>query len=288
MPRAVMAALLTQTLISAGTFLAAKRAMEELPPFTLVLWRFLVASPTYALLLLAMRGGVLPPKGARGKVLLLGLLAGPVNQGLFFHGLSLSSAAHGALLYATTPLVVYVLSVARGRERASTRALLGIVTAFAGVVVLLLGGGLAQARGSLVGDLFILAAVTAWALYTTEAKAFSVAHGAVRTTGWSMVAAGLLLVPAMPLALRPSQALAASAVTWGCIVFLGLLTSFVAYLLWNYALSRAEASRVAVFSNLQPPFTALAAWAVLGEPLRWEMAVGGALVLAGVRMTQRA
>jgi drug/metabolite transporter (DMT)-like permease len=43
-----------------------------------------------------------------------------------------------------------------------------------------------------------------------------------------------------------------------------------------------------VFSNLQPVATALAAWAVLGDPLRWEIAVGGVLVLAGVRLTQTA
>ena len=66
-----------------------------------------------------------------------------------------------------------------------------------------------------------------------------------------------------------------------------LLTSLVAYALWNYALSRVESSRVAIFANLQPVATALLAWAVLGEALSWELGVGGALVLAGVRLAQR-
>lgn len=47
-----------------------------------------------------------------------------------------------------------------------------------------------------------------------------------------------------------------------------------------------SASKVAIFSNLQPAGTALAAWTVLDEALHWELAVGGALVLAGVRLTQ--
>ena len=50
-------------------------------------------------------------------------------------------------------------------------------------------------------------------------------------------------------------------------------------------LGRMEASKVAVFANLQPVATALAAWLWLGEPLTWEMGAGGALVLAGVRLT---
>jgi drug/metabolite transporter (DMT)-like permease len=71
-----------------------------------------------------------------------------------------------------------------------------------------------------------------------------------------------------------------SATTLACIAYLGVLTSVVAYLLWYYALSKAAASKVAVFSNLQPVATAIAAWAILGEALTWEIAVGGVLVLA--------
>lgn len=47
------------------------------------------------------------------------------------------------------------------------------------------------------------------------------------------------------------------------------------------------ASRVAVFSNLQPVATALAAWLILGDRITWEIFVGGALVIAGVRLTQK-
>lgn len=64
--------------------------------------------------------------------------------------------------------------------------------------------------------------------------------------------------------------------------------SYAAHGIRYYALSRMTASRVAVFANLQPVATALAAWAVLGDPITWEIVAGGALVIAGVRMTQRA
>ncbi|MGZ6029495.1 MAG: EamA family transporter, partial [Myxococcaceae bacterium] len=69
------------------------------------------------------------------------------------------------------------------------------------------------------------------------------------------------------------------------ILYLALLTSVVSYLLWYWALGRTDASKVAVFSNLQPVATAVAAWLVLGERIGWEVGVGGVLVLAGVRLT---
>jgi drug/metabolite transporter (DMT)-like permease len=138
----------------------------------------------------------------------------------------------------------------------------------------------------MVGDLFILAGVGAWALYTTEGKEFTARFGAVRATSWSMIAAAVLVLPLAPFYVNLPKLTSASPVALGSIIYLALLTSVVAYLLWFFALSKLEASRVAVFSNLQPVVTALAAWGLLGEPLTWEIGVGGALVLIGVRLTQ--
>jgi drug/metabolite transporter (DMT)-like permease len=280
--------MLVQVLISAGTYLAGKRAMEELSPSTTILWRFLLSGAVFALLLAFTPGPKLPPRSEWRRVMWLGLLAGPVNQLLFFNGLARTPAAHGALLYALTPLGVYLTSLVQGQERASARALAGIITAFSGVVVLLLGRGLASAQGSLVGDLLILGAVTAWVLYTTEGRPFASSHGPVRATAWSMLAATLLMLPLAPFALRPVETLNASLTAQACVLYVALLTSVVAYLIWYYALSKVPASKVAIFSNLQPVATAIAAWILLDEALHGALAVGGVLVIVGVRLTQGA
>jgi drug/metabolite transporter (DMT)-like permease len=44
---------------------------------------------------------------------------------------------------------------------------------------------------------------------------------------------------------------------------------------------------VAIFSNLNPVATAIAAWLLLGDPIGWPIVAGGVLVIAGVRLTQR-
>jgi len=285
MSAGVVLALLLQTAISGGTYLVAKRGLAEVPVQTLVLWRFILSGAVFAGLLAVLPGPALPPRRAVAGVLLLGLLAGPLNQGLFFAGLQRSTAAHAALLYALTPIGVYLYSVLRGREAPSTRAGLGLLLAFSGALVLLLAHGLRALSGVFVGDLLILGAVTAWVLYTAEGKAFIGEHGALRATAWSMIAGSLWLLPLAPWALQPELVLGASAVLKAAIVYLAFLTSVVSYLLWYWALGRTDASKVAVFSNLQPVVTALAAWGVLGEHIGWEVAVGGVMVLAGVRLT---
>jgi drug/metabolite transporter (DMT)-like permease len=283
----VYAALGVQTVISAGTFLAAKRALEELHPLVLVILRFAISGLLFAALLLVLPGRVFPPARAWPRIVLLGFLGGPVNQGLFFFGLARSVPAHGALLYALTPLGVYLYLLARGRERTSPRRFAGIAIAFTGVLVLLLGRGLAAASGPLRGDLFILFGVLAWVLYTAEGMDLIAEHGAFRATAWTLGVPAVLVLPVAPFVLEPARLLAASGVTLASVLYLGMLSSSVSYFLWYFALSRMDASRVAVFANLQPPATAVAAWIILGDPITWEILAGGALVIAGVRIAQR-
>jgi len=101
-------ALLLHTLLSAGTYLWAKRALHEIPALPLGMLRFAGASGLLALLLLRLRppGQRLPPRAAWRKLLLLSFVAVPLNQGFFLYGLQLSTAAHASLLYTLTPLFV--------------------------------------------------------------------------------------------------------------------------------------------------------------------------------------
>ena len=282
----VYLALTFQTLISAGTYLAAKRAMVEIPPFTLVQVRFLISAVAFLAILTVLPGQSLPKRGQLARVAWLGFLAGPLNQGLFFHGLSQSSSAHAALLYALTPIGVFLVAVARREEHVRRRGLMGIVLAFSGVVVLLMGRGLASGTGSLKGDVFILGAVASWVLYTIDSRKLIAEVGAIRATAFPLVAGTVMLLPFTPFLFAADAVRAASPVALACALFLALITSVVSYILWSYALSKTAPSKVAVFSNLQPLATALAAWAILGEPLTWEIAVGGVMVIAGVRLAQ--
>lgn len=282
------AAVTLQAIISSLTYLVAARAMDDLPPLTLLALRFAVAGSVFTAMLAVGGKAALPPRALWRRLVLLGFLVGPINQGLFFLGLKRSTPAHAALLYALTPTGVYLLGLWRGRERWRAGAAVGLLAALCGVFVLLLGRGLRAATGPLWGDLLILVAVGAWVLYTDQGKQLIPGHGATRMTLWTMVSGALWVVPLLPFTVNAETLAKATPATWGSLAYLGVVTSVVSYLLWYFALSRLEASKVAVFSNLQPVFTAIAALLLLHEPIHWELVVGGALVLAGVRLTQRA
>lgn len=274
--------------ISAGTYLAAKRALGELSPFEVALVRFGLSSLAFGLLLWRR-----PVRVARRDLLALaglGIIAIPVNQGFFLAGMAWTTPGHAALLYALTPVFVFLIARVRLGERAGPAKVAGIALAFAGVVVVLLGRGAVGLHGSsrqLAGDLLILLAVVAWSVFAVAGKPYAQRYGAVGSTGVALVLGTLAYLPVGLVATDWSRLAALSPTGWASLGYLVLLTSVVAYILYYWALSRAEASRVAIWSNLQPVLTALLAWAIAGERLTAPFVAGGAMVIAGVVLTER-
>ena len=280
--------MLLHSVISAGTYIAAKRALFELSPFELALVRFTGAGAVFGALL--WRRHVHIARRDLVGLAVLGFVAVPLNQGFFLAGLSWSTPGHAALLYALTPIFVFVFARIRLGERATALKLVGIAVAFAGVVVVLTARGsvaLGGSRRMLAGDLLILLAVIAWAIFAVGGKVYAERYGSVTSTSAAIVAGTLLYLPVGLAASDLSRFRALSTVGWTSVAYLVALTSVAAYLLYYWALARAEASRVAIWSNLQPVLTALLAWGIYGERLTAPFLAGGAMVLAGVVLTER-
>lgn len=278
------------TVISAGTYLLGKVAADALPTLVLGFLRFLIAGAGF-LVLARVRGLDLWPAARtewRG-FLWLGFLGVALNQVAFLGGLALTLPSHAALLYALTPTFVLLLAWARGQEHPSSRKLLGLALAFAGVAVLLAGrrGGAGLPPRWILGDLMILVAVVAWAGYTVASRPKVLKHGAQRATTLSILFGTVLFTPLGVSGLPGLHPSAVPAMAWVGLAYLGLLTSVVSYLLWFHALSLKEPSRVAVASNAQPVATALLGWFFFGQPITLPFVAGAALVAGGVVLAQR-
>jgi drug/metabolite transporter (DMT)-like permease len=290
LPRIVALALVAHALISAGTHLAARAATTGLPPLSVAVMR-MVGTALLFTAIIALHPGLasrrLPPRAEWPRFLLWGFIAGPMNQGLFLLGIERSVASHAALLYALTPIGVHLASLALRRERWHPARLLGVAIAFVGVVVLLFERGLAAALGPLVGDVLILGAVAAWVAWTLASRDLARHYSGLQLAAWTMIAAGLQAAVAAPFVLQLPPVEAVPDTAWASLGYLIAMTSVASYILWSFALARAEASQVAVFSNLQPLATAVLGWLLLHEPIGWGVVIGGGLVLAGVWRVQR-
>src|SRR5947208_1505488 len=93
-PSLLLPALGLNLVISSATFLVAKQTLREFPPLPLALFRFVLATIVLTPITRWTRRGKPIAREDCGRILLLGLLAVPLNQGLFLFGMQWASASH--------------------------------------------------------------------------------------------------------------------------------------------------------------------------------------------------
>jgi drug/metabolite transporter (DMT)-like permease len=280
--RRVILALVLNQILSAGTHLIAKATLNAIGPLSTALLRFAAASITLVLFEMFRPKRQKVAREDIPKLLWLGFLVIPVNQGFFLFGLTESTASHAALLYALTPLVVFLLARRFLHEGNARDKMIGIAAAFTGVALILLDRGLAREMSVMRGDLLMLVAVLSWALYTIGSKDLLKRYDPMTLTTWVLVAGTLMSLPAalIPGAIPPLRTL--SLPVWGGIAYLAIGTSVIAYPLWLYALRRLEASKVAITTNAQPVLTSVLSWLLFGERFGPAFFAGAGLILFGV------
>ncbi|MDH3270250.1 MAG: DMT family transporter [Gemmatimonadota bacterium] len=280
--------LVSVALIWGVNFAVMKVVLAEIDPLALNALRFPLAAVALAIVLRRFPGPTLPDPSDRIRVLSLGLVGNVAYQLCFIFGLDWTLAGNASLLLATTPTWTLVLSIAVGHERATIGAILGVVVTLSGVAMVVLGRGDALAVGgeTLAGDALMLVAAVLWAFYTVAGRGPALRYGSLRMTSWTLWVG----TPVLVLLGAPSVAAAnlseVSAGAWVGIVYAGLLSIGVAYVLWYRGVRRLGNSRTAVYSNLVPVTALLVAWLWLGEVPTPLQLSGAAVILAGLTLAR--
>ena len=273
------------------SFVATKLALRELSPTTLIFVRFTQGSVLMILILLLRRDMSLPPRDTWPWLCLMGFVGIFVHQLLQVHGLKLTSATTTGWLIGLIPLWTAIFSRLWLKEPMNRQKVSGLSLGFVGAVLLITRGDISAKLLSLPatrGNLLVLLSTINWAVYSVLGHGTLRRLGAVRATAGAMILGWLMLTPLF-LAQSGWRELAHVSTTgWIAIVFLGVGCSGLGYLFWYGALEKLEASRVAAFLYLEPLVTLGAAAFILDERASWLTLLGGAVVLAGVLLVERA
>lgn len=272
-----------------SNFIVSKVALRRFPDLLLVGMRTALAC-VFMVPVYRWHGRKSRRRWSRGelpKLVVLGFIGVALNQMFFVLGMARTSVGHASILVGLIPLMVLAISALVGHEKLTIAKLAGIATAIAGVSVLQLGT--AKGTGSsFLGDLFISLSGLTFALYTVFGKKFTQTHGAVTITTFAYWSGTLLL---SPVTLTQAAGFAFSRVDWigwAALLYMAAFPSVVCYLIYFYALTYMPASRVSAFSYLQPLIATMMAIPILHEHITVYLIGGGALVLAGVYLTERA
>lgn len=284
-------------LFAAGTYIFSKAAATSFAnPVVLTVSRGLGS----ALIFLLFSGWKIPWPDFTirewARLLLLGVLLVPMNQYCFLKGLELSVPGHSALLYAMTPLGVLLLSSIRAWKIPSFQKLSGVSIAFVGVMIVLRpwtsGSQVSELR---TGDLWLIAAVLCWVLYTVLASDICRKKNALTVTAWSLILGVLAMLPMAVGSLMAFDFSTVSNAGWFGLGYMIVITSTVMMVLWNILLQHLTPVQVAITTNAQPPATTflVAVSAAVGllsghQDLGFMFFLGMVLSLSGVIIIQKA
>jgi drug/metabolite transporter (DMT)-like permease len=248
----------------------------DLDAEVLVFYRCAFAVATIGLVLAVTRRlFVLRRRATRRYALLLGTTLG-VHWFLFFETIKLSSVVLAVLTAYLAPIAVALLGPFFLPERHSAVALLALVPSVGGLALVAFAGG-EDVNARPLAVLTGLGTAITYAGLVIGTKRVAARVSAAGLTFWNYTVSGLVMLPLLVTADR----IAPTAGELGYLVLLGVVFTAVTGYLYVWLIRKVTAQAIGILAYLEPVSAALLAWALLGEQLTWQSALGGALVIAG-------
>ncbi|HBR10213.1 TPA: hypothetical protein DD712_03045 [Candidatus Acetothermia bacterium] len=284
-PIVAYVALLSSMFIWGFSFLVVKEVVATVPVFTLLFLRFFIAT-LFLAPFTAIKGELRLPR--RDLLIVAGLtILGPIGYFLFeTFGIANTLPSRAAVIIATIPTAVFLIALFLRQEKATWKKALGIIIAYLGVFLII--GLTRQTPGaSLLGDLLILGAVGCAAIRTVLVKDILRRVTPLQLTFYQFFFSLALFGP---LALSDGFNWVGQlnmSIIFG-VLFLGVLSSAIAFFVMHYALAHLAATQVAVAANLIPVITLLAEVFLIGMDITLLKVLGVAITIIGVTLTQLA
>jgi drug/metabolite transporter (DMT)-like permease len=273
-----------------GTFIAARVVTRGIDAYSVAFLRFLTAS----ILLLAVSVKI-EGRPARVKLrhilplFVLGLTGVFAYNVFFFKGLKIVEAGRAALIVATCPVFIAAFSAVFLKDRLTFLKISGILISLAGAVIVITRGDFTRLAGGSfgVGELYILGCVMCWVVYSLVGKSVMKELSPLTAVAYSaVVGTALLFFPAVYNGLFERIA-GASFVEWICVGYLAVFGTVVGFVWYYEGVRKIGAVRAGLFINLVPVSGVALGFLILNEPVSFSLAVGGALIIAGVCLTNK-
>jgi drug/metabolite transporter (DMT)-like permease len=218
------------------------------------------------------------------KIVVLALFGMVLYQCLAYYAAATSSAMNMGMIASLMPLLTLLLSSWLLRDRPTWGTLLGGLLSLSGLMFLISQGDPARlfSHGAVMGDLLMLLATIAYALYGILLRRWALPLGTWHLLYLQIWVAVLVLLPLYLMA--PYSPVTAANLP--LILYAAIAASIVSQFLWMKGITALGASRASVFMNLLPIFTVIIAVLALGETIHSYHVIGGGITLIGVVLAQ--
>ncbi len=256
-----------------------------LAPFTLVALRLLVGALLLVTVVFVAKEKLPRDLKTYGHFVVLGILSVSLPFVLITVAEQSVDSALAAILTAPVPLFVIPIAAVVLHERITPNKVLGVLVGLVGVAILVGFDPATLGQTDLTPQLILLAAALSYAMGGVYARRF--VHGlrpmipALFQVTFAMIIAGvgafLFEDPIGHLAGIPAEG-------WFAVIWLGLLGSGMAYLLFYRLLGQWGPTRTSLVAYLLPIWGIALGWIVLGEQIGPGIILGTALVIGGIAL----
>ncbi|MCO0600247.1 DMT family transporter [Peribacillus butanolivorans] len=264
-----------------GMYVVVKVVVDSVPPLELVWFRYVIA--IVALLII----GVVTKQSWRIEkrdwllIFMIGLIGNTISIVTQEIGTMLSTAQMGAIITSTTPAFMVLFARIILKEKITFKKALSIILATIGVCIIV---GNAQINSSnQLGAVSLLIAALTWSLMSVLIKRVPGQYSQIVVTTYAILVSIVLLTPFTINRLDKLDFQAMMHPTiWGGLLYLGVISTACAFLLWNRGLQMLNASSGGLFFFFQPIVGTFLGWLLLGEQIGLLFWMGTILIFIGV------
>ncbi|GAA4727171.1 DMT family transporter [Brevibacillus fulvus] len=267
-----------------GVYVVSKVVLDVIPPFTLLEIRFLIAFLLLGPIVLKRKEFL--ERSRLPLLMAIGLIGVTISIGAQFLGTKLSSAHMGALITSASPAFIALFAVLLLKEKLTIAQIGGIVLATVGMLIVVGTPGEAVNAGSVAGNVILLVAALSWGMYTVLCKKATLHYSSLAVTAYAALFGVVFSSPLMfwELSVTPLHWEWSGGLLAG-VLYIGVISTAVAFYLWNKGFELLQAGSGAGFFFFQPVVGAILGWLLLGEQLSLAFLIGAGFIFLGVALS---
>lgn len=267
-----------------GMYVVSKYVLNFIPPLTLVWMRYIIAFAVLFTILKIIQVKNKEHITIRKKDWLLfgwiGFIGYFISISFQFIGTKLSDAHTGALITSATPAFIVIFARIVLKEKLTVRKIISLIAATVGVVIVV---GCDTNFGShFLGSIILVGAAVTWALLSVYVKIASNRFSSLTITTYAVLFALIFTTPVMLWELQSKTVYYKSIIIVLGVLYLGIVSTAVAFFLWNKGMNLMDAGIGSLFFFFQPVVGSFLGWLLLNEKLDINFFVGAGLILLGV------
>lgn len=272
------------TMIIWGSMYVASRIVLQSMPALLLLFLRLSISGALLLIIARIMGLKMIRREDMKELLLVAFLGYFVSNGALLLGIQYSDASFSSLINALSPVTISLFAAVMLGEKLGRKELISLAVAVAGAFVII---GTPSSSLSVAGICFSLISLLVWSYTTIHIKKLTAKYDPIVVTGSGMGLASFATLPSALLWMHfTGETVHFSGSLILPLLYVCVICTAVAHLLWNYALSNGNASECAAFYPFQPVTSMLLGVLFLGEVCSTGFIIGTAMILFSIVIRQ--